>query len=1167
MKTRKILLFIIIGIFIPFVTFSNDTITVQTFTFDSIFTRQAIFKFPDVNEKFQRVIAKYRLKCDPKTQHDKYNCGEWDYLAFMNIFKPTNEFNFSKRKHPRVTFGNFNKPDIGVKILKDKPNFDTVNIVDVKPSAVSENENMIELGEGSEKLNDFSRHRFLLFNKDLEAKGIVKDSKIGKISFEANILDTMRYVKVRIAFVKKLTQQIIYYNEDLDFQEVAYQTYVTPNDCKDNKLLILNFNQDLVYDGLSNLIVELMYLPINNSRNIFKGSVVSKNIAITVSNANFIRLNGNDAWINSIPLPTISGGQHFTFEGWIKMRDKGVIFRLGDKVVVSVNNITEDNNASLNIKLSNEKNMLAFTNSNPLKINEWAHIAVVYDGEGELCSDVLKLFINSKPVTLEYHKAWENIYMPRFIDDLPVNFSIGQGEYIDKDNITSNTDGDFSKIRVWDISLTNQQIVEWYNKDITDEHPCFSNLLLNFDINNDENGATSIINMGTLKTNANIIGPVEILNTFESPKLVNQTNFIPNINFYVGDFIYSKKEENVKKIRLQSPITLVYFNGLNNYPMVEKVDYKYGNYIYKYDFEFNKIDSINVQDEFDEYIIDDELFSYETKHYPKKQVYEIGRFVTPYGINLSLGENGFEWEYDLTDYMNDLRGEVELEAHNNQELIDLKFLFIKGEPSRDILRITEPWGPVNTYSYYDLGKDIKVTDTTITILPNTKAVKLKVRLTGHGMVPNTSHPAQCCEFLDNTHYLYAGPTMDEYEIAGKWKIWQQCTDNPVWPQGGTWMLMREGWCPGDIVKDYEIDLTNYVSDNKITINYEISTDSLDLYPEIGSGNYFANFHLVEYGAAKYKKDLELFKIITPSIEDIYSKLNPICNGIKFVVRNNSDESISNFEVVLVNGSENEKHLIEKVILPRAFDTINIMLNDAKFWLGSNDNKYNISIMLKVDDDDNLDNNTGEAIFNIPDIYNKSNFQIKYLSNLRASDYSLKIYDFRNEVVKVLPATINSKTYNFTLNDLPNGCYRFELTDERYYFGLSSWMVPNQGNGAIAILDGDGKNLKTFNPDFGKRLVYSFVLDGFTNIASKDIKNSVLVYPNPTNNFVIIKATEDFGLATIKIYDINGNIVISEQHNMVENNVINIDVSKLLIGYYSICVSVNDKEQWSNFVKK
>ena len=93
------------------------------------------------------------------------------------------------------------------------------------------------------------------------------------------------------------------------------------------------------------------------------------------------------------------------------------------------------------------------------------------------------------------------------------------------------------------------------------------------------------------------------------------------------------------------------------------------------------------------------------------------------------------------------------------------------------------------------------------------------------------------------------------------------------------------------------------------------------------------------------------------------------------------------------------------------------------------------------------------------------------------------------------------------------------------------------------------------------------LDGFTNIASKDIKNSVLVYPNPTNNFVIIKATEDFGLATIKIYDINGNIVISEQHNMVENNVINIDVSKLLIGYYSICVSVNDKEQWSNFVKK
>ena len=60
----------------------------------------------------------------------------------------------------------------------------------------------------------------------------------------------------------------------------------------------------------------------------------------------------------------------------------------------------------------------------------------------------------------------------------------------------------------------------------------------------------------------------------------------------------------------------------------------------------------------------------------KGVTYEIARYITPYGINLSLGPNGFTWIYDVTDYMPLLTDSVKLAAGNTQELLDLKFIFI-----------------------------------------------------------------------------------------------------------------------------------------------------------------------------------------------------------------------------------------------------------------------------------------------------------------------------------------------------------------------------------------------------------------------------------------------------------------------------------------------------------
>lgn len=72
----------------------------------------------------------------------------------------------------------------------------------------------------------------------------------------------------------------------------------------------------------------------------------------------------------------------------------------------------------------------------------------------------------------------------------------------------------------------------------------------------------------------------------------------------------------------------------------------------------------------------------------------------------------------------------------------------------------------------------------------------------------------CCEWVPNSHQI---------KVDGvsrfNWNIWEEtdCGDNPNIGQGGTWPYAREGWCPGDRVKEYEFELTPFVT-QEIVLN-------------------------------------------------------------------------------------------------------------------------------------------------------------------------------------------------------------------------------------------------------------------------------------------------------------------------------------------------------------
>ncbi|MEG1556644.1 MAG: hypothetical protein RR356_07975, partial [Bacteroidales bacterium] len=114
--------------------------------------------------------------------------------------------------------------------------------------------------------------------------------------------------------------------------------------------------------------------------------------------------------------------------------------------------------------------------------------------------------------------------------------------------------------------------------------------------------------------------------------------------------------------------------------------------------------------------------------------WELGKYVTPYGYGIDLGNNGWTWVYDVSDFVHLLKDTVLIRDMNFQEILDLKFMFIEGIPPRNVVDIQQIW---QRDVYLNVFDDI-VKDTTIQLKPETRQVKLRTTLTGHEFSNNTN---------------------------------------------------------------------------------------------------------------------------------------------------------------------------------------------------------------------------------------------------------------------------------------------------------------------------------------------------------------------------------------------------------------------------------------------
>lgn len=107
-------------------------------------------------------------------------------------------------------------------------------------------------------------------------------------------------------------------------------------------------------------------------------------------------------------------------------------------------------------------------------------------------------------------------------------------------------------------------------------------------------------------------------------------------------------------------------------------------------------------------------------------------------------------------------------------------------------------------------------------------------ITGHGM----EQPNNCAEFCDHHHHFGVGDQefVREHSVVGQQDGCVQELANGMTPnQWGTWWFGRGGWCPGQQVDPYVVDVSEIVSPGSTTtFSYHASFDGEDPAGNLGN---------------------------------------------------------------------------------------------------------------------------------------------------------------------------------------------------------------------------------------------------------------------------------------------------------------------------------------------
>jgi hypothetical protein len=1110
MRISISLLFVLIFSYYSKAQSVGDTLIVKTFNYTQTYgvnqwspgIRDTMINFPaDTGMSFERILMYYNIRCknglvSPAVSgQTDIGCGEWDISCntFItdssqtdSVLSTTNNYWISNFSGTTFNYSSTPMNDY-YKYLQYSVSLDSI-VTDTQSLIGTANSTFSFLPPSSKEV----KTQFIIQSSELQSANASAGDIDGIILHALNGPSEYKFLKIKI----KHTSDSVLLTSDVDIQgftEVYFHDVVLNNDS--NRL---QFYTPFAWNGLDNILVEISYSnKTDNAGTILKTNTSSTGISMVSIDDRCFVFNGNNYAV-APAYKGIPGSEARTIEAWIKTDVAG-------KDIISWGANTSSNkwifrvNSSGGVRVEvNGGNIIGPTN---VADNKWHHIAAVMSSGSSVSS--IKLYVDG---VLETGTTGTN-YSINTDTANGIDVVLSQGFH------NRFWDGSVDEIRVWSTDLDAATLQKWKSRKLDSSHVDYSNLELyyNFDETDGDtiydysgNGRNAIVHNKAFRNS------IKGENAFKSFVLQNQQAAVTVLQ---GDY----------NITISTDTVLDTIPRLGNNVKEYQVYSNWGSQInddiltvmdttlweagpeWIYDPLTNNIlDTIMVTP--DGTINISTLQYY--KRYPMK--FEIMSFVTPYGINLDLGLNGKTWTFDVTDFAPILKGRKRMTVENGgqwMEDMDIRFAFISGVPTRDVESIQQIW-KVQKPSYAAIMSDASFEPRTIVKQNASSMFKVRSAITGHG---------QQGEFTPINHQININGGAIDYT----WPVWKQCSNNPIYPQGGTWIYSRAGWCPGAPTNIKEIEITDKVATNpSFTIDYNIASGS-------GSSNYIVNNQLVSYGSNNFQSDALLLDVKAPTSKVEYARSGIICATPEILVRNTGSDSITSMVI---------HYWVNNNPVPNVYNwsgslgfnnEVSIELQaDSALWssLNQSNNVFHAEI-FKVNgkDDDYAYNNLYHSKFEIPEVL-PSDFVIFLYTNNAPQETSYKIFDSYGNLVHSKSGFSAHTFYRDTLN-LGVGCYKLEVYDSDGD-GLK-FFANNDGSGFINIRNLNGQVVRNFNADFGDKITYNFTVD--YPLVYKEIARveKSIVFPNPNNGQfnILFGRTQQ---KSIHITDATGRIIYTKE---------------------------------------
>ncbi len=528
--------------------------------------------------------------------------------------------------------------------------------------------------------------------------------------------------------------------------------------------------------------------------------------------------------------------------------------------------------------------------------------------------------------------------------------------------------------------------------------------------------------------------------------------------------------------------------------------------------------------------------------------YEIGRMLTPYGSNFKEGWS-FTWSVDVTDFQAFLRDSVEIEyIHSGYESPDLgwdltiDFEILPGPEIAKFISVQKMWD--GGFQYGNPANDIEKSLAPIKVktAKGSSFGRFRIQHTGHGM----DEPSGCGEFCSRWRELvFDGKVVDHRNI------WKDCGNNPLFPQGGTWIYDRAYWCPGDLQQPDIIDIPLTKSTHTLDLNMQPFTAVNVDQPKEQITSYFFQF-----GEPNHSNDVAIEKIIAPNKTDNYNRYNPAGFNPQIKIRNLGKENLKTLDIIYKTVGFREKVFHWKGDL--AFYEAAVVTLPGEIDSKSETNVFSVILSEPngVEDDWDGDNNLESEFSEIPALPSK--LVIDFLTNNKPKDNSLFVVNSSNDTVymKTPDQLEPAKKYSDTL-DLAEGNYYLMLTDTTGD-GLEFWFEPQSGFGRLIMKDIYGNLLHLFESDCGNGQFYSFRAAKDAVADTSVTQLAVNIFPRMVKDYLTVYTTTN-KTSTLKVrITKDGEFVEQHEYTGIKESQTGIDVRHLTAGRYVMEIYVNGK---------